>query len=210
MIFTNKLELRTDRLLAMIEPHIAGWPHDELDVTVRPSRGAEFSGTCRYVPPRIYVNIGAGNRYPYLITTHIAPARSDRRCWWRELYTVELADAYELTLFIFLHEFYHWLIRKARRNGRQKEGRCDRFATRALVDVYGAVVRDSAGRPVPRAAWDFQDLDGFVAAARQAARQRISPRPVEKAARQPSAQPPKPLPDAVQPPLDGQLLLFSI
>lgn len=175
MNFRNDTDLQTDRLLEMIRPCIDGWQHDEVAAAVRYSRGAEFSGSCRYVPPRIYVNIGRHNRYPYLLKTHIAPARSNDRCWWRELYTLELADAYQLAFFIFLHEFYHWLIRKARRNGRQKEGRCDRFAAQALVDRYGATVRDSAGRPVERSNWDFQDLEGFVARARQPRARRSPP-----------------------------------
>ena len=66
----------------------------------------------------------------------------------------------------FLHGLYHWLIRKARRNMRQKEAMCDRFAARHLVDRFGATVRDDRGRPVPRSEWDFQDVDGFVAAVR--------------------------------------------
>ena len=43
---------------------------------------------------------------------------------------------------------------------------CDRFATRALVDDFGGVVVDSAGRPVRRQDWDFQNLLRFVAAAK--------------------------------------------
>ena len=42
---------------------------------------------------------------------------------------------------------------------------CDRFAARVLTDRYGCPVIDRRGRPVDRAAWDFQDLDRFVAAA---------------------------------------------
>lgn len=66
-----------------------------------------------------------------------------------------------------MHELYHWLVKKARRNTRQKEGRCDRFAVRALVDGLGLKVVDENGVTVPRDEWDFQDLDAFVAAARR-------------------------------------------
>lgn len=167
MRFRNSTEICSERLKAMFARSVEGWPSDGIDVAVRYGRGAEFSGSCHYSPPRIYINLGRDNEYPYLIRTHIARARSNARCWWRELYTVELADASQLALFIYLHEFYHWLVRKARRNSRQKESRCDRFATRHLVDGYGCVVRDPRGKVVKREAWDFQDLDGFVAAARR-------------------------------------------
>lgn len=176
MNLRNTTHLDSGRLEDLFLKAIDGWSHDGLDVAIRPSRGADFSGSCHYVPPRIYVNIGRHNRYPYLLRSHIARARSDARSWWRELYTIELSDAYELVLFIFLHEFYHWLIRRARRNGRQKESRCDRFAARVLVGQFGAVVRDVRGRDVPRSEWDFQDLDGFVAAAR------LRPKPVRATA----------------------------
>ncbi len=71
-----------------------------------------------------------------------------------------------MVLFVFLHELYHFLVKRARRNPRQKESMCDRFAARYLVERFGATVRDSSGRIVPREAWDFQDLERFVAAAR--------------------------------------------
>lgn len=151
----------------MFEAAVAGWPHETFAVSVRYSRGSEYSGTCYYDRDQAYINIGRDNRYPFEIKTHIARARSNRTHWWREFYTLELSDPYQLALFVFMHEFYHWLVRKARRNVRQKEGRCDRFAARALVDAHGAVIRDSQGRLVPREAWDFQDLDGFVIAARR-------------------------------------------
>ena len=162
----NTTHLDTDRLKGMMFAAIDGWPRDGLDVRVRYSRGAEFSGTCFYKGGRINLNLGRHNRYPYTIRTNIARARSNRRCWWRELYSVEAADEYQLVLFVFAHEFYHWLVKKAGRNTRQKEARCDRFAARVLVNRYGAVVRDPSGQPVARSAWDFQDLEGFVSAAR--------------------------------------------
>lgn len=167
MRLRNSTDIDSQRLASMFAESIRTWPSDGIDVSVRFSRGAEFSGSCHYSPPRIYINLGRDNEYPYLIRTHIARANSNARCWWRELYTVELEDASQLALFIFLHEFYHWLVRKARRNSRQKEARCDRFATRYLVDAFGCVVRDTKNRPVSRETWDFQDLDGFVAAARR-------------------------------------------
>ncbi len=148
---------------------VVGWPLDGLDVFVRYSRGAAFSGTCYYKEARIHVNLGRRNQYPFQVSTNIAKAQSNKKCWWRELYSVEVADAYQLVLFVFLHEFYHWLVKKARRNVRQKEARCDRFATRALVGAYGAAVRDPSGGTVPRSMWDFQDLEAFVAAARRPA-----------------------------------------
>ncbi len=168
MNFKNSTHLDSTRLRAMIDEAIAGWPCDQLTVRIRFSRGAEFSGACYYATNRIFANLGRNNRYPYRLLTHIARPTSNRTHWWRELYAVEIASAEQLVLFVFLHEFYHWLVKQARRNVRQKEARCDRFATRVLVDRYGATVRDSRGRIVPREAWDFQDLDGFVAAARQA------------------------------------------
>jgi hypothetical protein len=172
MILKNTTHLDTAALKRMFLRAIDGWPREGLQVSVRYSRGADFSGTCYYQSDRIYVNLGRDNRYPYRMQTHIARPQSNRTHWWRQLYAVDLGDASELALFIFLHEFYHRLVHRARRNVRQKEARCDRFATRVLVDGYGAAVLDPAGRPVSREAWDFQDLDGFVAAARRAIRQR--------------------------------------
>jgi len=149
----------------MLRRHSQGWRCGALTVVVRPSRGADFSGTCHYARKRIYVNVGQHVVYPYRAPTRLARARSNRTHWWKPVYTLELADAYQLVLFVFLHELYHWLVKVARRNVRQKESMCDRFAARALVETYGAVVRDPCGRRVPREEWDFQDLDGFVAEA---------------------------------------------
>jgi hypothetical protein len=98
--------------------------------------------------------------------TNLARARSNARHWWKPTYVIELSDAYQLALFVFLHELYHWLIYRAGRNIRQKESMCDRFAARALVDDWGTPISDGHNRPVPRTVWDFQDLDGFVVAAR--------------------------------------------
>ncbi len=167
MDLQNTTHLNTNTLQGLFLDAVQGWPHDELRVLVRYSRGSEFSGSCYYRPPRIHINLGRKNRYPYLIRTHIARPQSNRRIWWRELYGVEAADPTQLAFFIFMHEFYHWLVRKARRNRRQKEGRCDRFAVRAMVDRWGTPIFDTRGRQVARNQWDFQDLDGFVASARR-------------------------------------------
>jgi len=172
LIFRNRTHLDSTRLLEMCHAAVDGWPHDGLSVWVRYSRGADFSGACHYSTGRIFVNIGRHNGYPYLLRTHIARAQSSRHGWSREPYTLEISDAYQLALFIFMHEFYHWLVKKARRNTRQKEAMCDRFAARALVDHWGANIRDTAGRLVDRDQWDFRDLVGFVRAARQCGPQR--------------------------------------
>jgi len=204
MDLINRTLLDSARLNEMLTQAAGTWPHDGLVVTVRYSRGAEFSGTCYYQTGRIFINVGRHNRYPYAIRTAVARPQSNARHWWRELYTITAADAYQLALFVFLHEFYHWLVKKARRNVRQKEARCDRFAARVLVDQCGAVVRDPQGRVVPRSAWDFQDLDGFVAAAMRAR----PPRRGRPAARKPISAPSGPI--AAPPSLGPQLLLFKM
>ena len=94
-----------------------------------------------------------------------------------------------------MHEFYHLLVKRARRNIRQKESMCDRFAARYLVDGFGAVVRDEGRDLVPRKVWDFQDLDGFVAAART---RRAARRPIVQSAGSTSTE------------SDEQLLLFPV
>ncbi|MBN1347446.1 MAG: hypothetical protein JXQ73_32450 [Phycisphaerae bacterium] len=181
MRFNNTTSLDSHRLERMFSRHAEPWSHGRLTVSVRYSRGADFSGTCFYGRHLAYVNLGRHIEYPYPIRTHIARARSNRRYWWKEIYTVDAADGYQLALFVFLHEYYHWLIKRAKRNTRQKESMCDRFATRVLVDDYGALVRDDQGRPVARQDWDFQDLDGFVAAALP----RQKPRPAARTVIQP-------------------------
>lgn len=169
MILRNTTSLSTSGLLALFCRHTTEYGHDGLRVFVRHTRTAPFSGMCYYREARIVLNIGRAVRYPYRLTTCIARAESDARSWWRELYTVDVADAERLALFVFLHEFYHWLVFRARRNPRQKESRCDRFAVRALVDHHGAIVRGRDDRPIERSAWDFQDLEGFVWRAGRAA-----------------------------------------
>ncbi len=165
MLFHNSTRLDGERLERVFLRHTRPWRHEELTVRVRYSRGADFSGSCYYRDKRIFINLGRRNRYPYRMGTHIARARSNRTHWWREVYSVVLADAYQLALFIYLHELYHALVHAARRNTRRKEAMCDRFAARVLVDDYACPVVARDGRRVLRDEWDFQDLDGFVAAA---------------------------------------------
>lgn len=199
MQVSNSTSLDTDRLVALMAETAQGWPVRRLRVRVRYSRGADFSGTCYYKHGLIHVNLGRHVRYPYRLGTSIARSESNARYWWKPIYTVELADAYQLVLFVFLHELYHWLVQRARRNPRQKESMCDRFAVRILVDRFGCPVRDEAGHPVARESWDFQDVLRFVAAARTPTAR--PPRPVRSAAKRPV---PKRL-------LHGdQLLLFEV
>jgi len=163
MEFHNSTELDDARLYAMFLRHTLPYRHDRLTVRVRYSRSADFSGTCYYRDAVIHVNIGRRNRYPYVMDTSIAKAQATRWGWRRELYNITLAGAEQLTLFVYLHELFHYLVKQARRSPRRKEAMCDRFATRVLVDHYGCPLRDGHRRPVPRDAWDFKDLDAFVA-----------------------------------------------
>ena len=167
MELRNSTDLSTERLRAMILPHALFWRCDRLTVDVRWSRGADFSGSCRYDKRVITVNIGRHVVFPYRMDTHVARPRRNRTAWWRPACIIELRDAYQLVLFVFLHELYHWLVKQARRSVRQKEGMCDRFAARVLVDEYECEIRDAKGKPVPREEWDFQRLTSFVAAARR-------------------------------------------
>jgi hypothetical protein len=165
MDFANCTDLDSPRLERLLVSHTWPYRHERLAVRVRYSRGAEFSGTCLYGSRRIYVNLGRQNIYPYLLGTNIARSRSNHTHWWRETYRLLVADAYQLALFVYLHELYHYLVKAAGRNPRRKEAMCDRFAARGLVDHHGRRVLDSRGRAVARQRWDFQDLDRFVAAA---------------------------------------------
>ncbi len=165
MDFANATELDGARLEQMFLRHTWPYRHDGLTVRVRHSRSTAFSGTCYYRDARLFVNLGRRNRYPYLLGTHLARAQSNRTHWWRETYRLVVTDAYQLALFVYLHELYHYLVKAAGRNPRRKEAMCDRFAAGALVDHCGVRVLDADRRPVPRADWDFQDLHGFVAAA---------------------------------------------
>lgn len=193
MALRNRTELNTGRLESLILRYDRTWACGRLAVSVRYSRGADFSGTCIYAKRRIHVNIGRHVAFPYRMSTCVARARSDGTFWWKDEYFMELADAYQLVLFVFLHELYHWLVKKAGHNPRQKESMCDRFAARVLADECGCVVRDSRGRRVRRESWDFQDLEGFVAAARRTRGTRRSPAPAARAARQADWKPDLPL-----------------
>ena len=196
MAFRNSTRLPSAELMRFFAEAMAGWPLENLQVWVRYARAAEFSGTCQVGEGRIFVNLGRHLDFPYHLGTHIARAVTKSRHWVKPIYTVELADARQLAVFLFRHECYHWLLRRARRNERQKESMCDRFAARYMVERFGCRVRDEKGRPVAREDWDFQDVDRFVAAAR--------PRP-----RRPST----PGTEGTGPPLRGcpgaQLVLFN-
>ncbi len=166
MDFGNATTLSTDHLRDLFLHGMNGWSVGAIRVRVRYTRSTAFSGTCIYVDRHIYVNLGRHLRYPYQMKTNLARVQTIGSGWRRELYRLEMKDAYQLALFIFMHELYHLLVYRAGRNTRQKESMCDRFAARHLLDHFGCAIRDAHGRPVPRDAWDFQDLDGFVAAVR--------------------------------------------
>jgi len=155
----------------------AGQVCPKLKVVVRYSRGASYSGTFASSPPRIYINLGKRNRYPLRIDTAIARAKTVGDSWSKPTYYVGAENAYQLALFVFLHEFYHYLIHRAKRNPRRKEAMCDRFAVRYLVDQCRLKVRDTAGKVIPQSGWLFQDLDAFVA------RRRTNKRKVRAASR---------------------------
>ncbi len=165
MQFQNATALDSSRLLELFTRHSRPFRHDLLNVYVRYSRGAAFSGSCHYRGSRIYINLGRRLRFPFSLATHVAKARSGRTHWWRESYVLTVRDGHELALFIYLHELFHYLVKAAGRCTRRKEAMCDRFATRVLVDSHGAALRTARGEPVAREAWDFQDLEAFVAAA---------------------------------------------
>lgn len=171
--FRNTTTLSSDKLTSLFYRYVRHWRISRLDIRVHFSRGADYSGTCFYDDRRIHVNLGRHVRFPYRLGTCIARSRRFRHHWARPIFHVTLPDAYQLALFIFLHELYHLLVRIARRNPRQKESMCDRFATRVLVDHHGAIVCAPSGEPVEREIWDFQDLDGFVASALEQPRHRV-------------------------------------
>lgn len=164
--FHNATDLPDQPLLGLCLEGTHGWAVGGLTLRVRYSRGADFSGTCFYSDRRIHVNLGQHLTFPYRMQTYLARAKVVGRRWSKPLYTIELAHGGEVALFVFMHELYHLLIKQARRNTRQKESMCDRFAARFLVERCGAVISSEVGEPVPRPEWDFQNLDGFVAAAR--------------------------------------------
>lgn len=164
--FANSTDLCDERLLSLFKDGTDGWSVGTLTVRVRYSRGSDFSGTCFYADRRIYINLGRHLKFPYTMATNLAKVKVVRRGWKRPIVIIDMRDGYELAMFIFMHELYHLLVKRARRNTRQKESMCDRFAARYLVDRFGTKVRDSKRRPIPPELWNFQDLDGFVAAAK--------------------------------------------
>lgn len=176
MQFRNSTALNTDGLYEQLLRHTHPYRHDDLRVSVRYSRGADFSGSCYYVGSRIFVNIGRHVTYPYVMATHVAKATSNSTHWWREQLTVTLAEAPQLVLFIYLHELFHYLVKVSGRNPRRKEAMCDRFAARVLVDQYGCRIQRRSGGAAPREMWDFKDLDAFVATAPK--QTRPAPRPI--------------------------------
>lgn len=169
MDFRCSADLDHDRVRSLFEEHSQPFRVDGLVVRVRYSRGADFSGTCFYRDARIFVNLGRHLRFPYAFGTHIAKARPHRLGWSREILRMTVFDAYQLALFIYLHELYHYLLMLSGRSPRRREAMCDRFAARVLVDAFQCPVRDARGNLVPRGRWDFQDLQTFVAAAPRAA-----------------------------------------
>jgi hypothetical protein len=170
MNIVNHTTLATERLVGMFLRAAGQWSPLALNVVVRYARSAIYSGTFAAHPDRIYINLGRNNRYPLQIDTAIARAHSARGCWWKPTYHVVAENEYQLALFIFLHELYHYLIHRAQRNPRKKEAMCDRFAVRYLVDHCRLEVFDSAKRPVARDEWLFQNLDRFVATPQVASR----------------------------------------
>ncbi len=165
MIFKNTTSLDGGRLLSMFHDAVRPFPTDDLDVRIRYSRSSDFSGTCYYETQRLHVNLGRHLTYPYIMDTYIARAVTTRSAWTKPLYSIELADGYQVVLFVLLHEYFHWLVKRAGRNTRRKESMCDRYAARILAERHGATVRDPDGLRVDRRVWDFQDLTRFVAAA---------------------------------------------
>ncbi len=163
MEIINNTELDTRRIEAMFLRATGQWAAPSLKVTVRYSRGAIYSGTFASKFPRIYVNLLHRNRYPVRVETGIAKAHSFGPSWWKPSYHIKADNPYQLALFVFLHEFYHYLIHRARRNSHRKEAMCDRFAIRYLSTHCRLTVCDANNNPVPRSAWLFQDLDAFVA-----------------------------------------------
>ncbi|MBI1826861.1 MAG: hypothetical protein HY287_11445 [Planctomycetes bacterium] len=185
MDFQNSTALSDLRLVVLFEEALWGWNVGDIQVRVRYSRSAEFSGTCFYADKRIFVNLGRHLKFPFRMESNLGRARSMGRIWRRPTVLVELKDAYQLALFIFLHELYHLLVKRAGRNTRQKESMCDRFAAKYLVDHSRVSILDPKGQRVSRTEWDFQDLDGFVARARDpratsaARRSAKRPRPMQ-------------------------------
>ncbi len=166
MEIINRTELDSRKIEAMLLRATTGWDVPKLRVTIRYSRTTKYSGTFMSNPPRIYVNIGKHNRYPMKIETSIARAKSIGRYWWKPAYHIRVETPYQLVLFVFLHEFYHYLIHRARRNPYRKEAMCDRFAVKYLIEHCKLKVYDSSNTPIKKSIWLFQDLEEFVTNAR--------------------------------------------
>ncbi len=178
--FHNTTTLSSQTLERLCNECIEGWNVGSILLRIRDSRGADFSGTCFYDQRKIYINIGKHLVYPYAMNTHLACAVTIGRRWFKPIYVINIENGIQLAMFIFMHELYHLLVRRARRNPRQKESRCDRFAARYLVDRFGVTVVTSKGKPVAREQWDFQDVNGFVAVTRRKTRAARRPIPIVK------------------------------
>lgn len=179
--FRNQTELDGERLLNLFLDAAKGWSLGRVSVLVRYSRSSDFSGTCFYRDRRIHINLGRHVVFPYSLATHVARAKTIGRRWYKPAYYLHLADAYQLAVFIYLHEVYHMLVKRAKRNTRQKESMCDRFAARYMADRFGCRIAERSGRAVERSAWDFQDVERFVSAAREVRVTRAARRPVTTA-----------------------------
>jgi hypothetical protein len=166
-IFHNSTTLDTARIESLCTQAVQDYRTNELEIRIRYARSADFSGSCYYNDARIYINIGKHLSYPYQMGTYIAPAKTRGNYWTKPIFTIKLTDPYQLILFIFLHECFHWLVKLAGRNTRQKESMCDRFAARELHVRYAAPILDERNRPVPMSAWDIHDLDRFIAKVRR-------------------------------------------
>ncbi len=166
LILQNATALSTRTLDSLFRAAMNGWSVGRVDVRVRYSRGADFSGACYYAGQRIFINLGRHLTFPYRLTTHLAPAQRAGTVWFRRAIELPLGDGHQLVAFIFAHELFHLLVKRAGRNPRQKEGMCDRFAARFVADRFGTEARLPDGASVPRGEWDFQDLERFVGRAR--------------------------------------------
>lgn len=166
LILQNATALCTRTLDSLFRAAMNGWSVGRVDVRVRYSRGADFSGACYYAGQRIFINLGRHLSFPYRLTTHLAPARRAGAVWYRRAIELPLNDGHQVVAFIFAHELFHLLVKRAGRNPRQKEGMCDRFAARFVTEQFGTEARMPDGARVPRAEWDFQDLERFVRRAR--------------------------------------------
>ncbi|MFN0137579.1 MAG: hypothetical protein ACKVS9_15860 [Phycisphaerae bacterium] len=179
MDFRNLTQLDSARLYSLFIRHTEPYDHSAISVRVKNGRSAEFSGSCYYASSTLNINLSPKNRYPYSLGTHVARPQSNQSHWWRDIYRITLADAYQLALFVYLHELFHYLVRKAGRPTRRREGMCDRFAARVLVDHYGCIMRRSDESLAERDEWDIHDLHKLVAAApKQPPREMAAMRPI--------------------------------